>query len=74
MSKHFEHRVTIVMHGDGSAMSLEYGGRIVATRTAGRGRFWMGPALRGDIGPLSVALCQESFPVLHRHAKLRPAP
>jgi hypothetical protein len=64
-------RITIVLHGSGSAMSIQQEGTVVATRTIGHGRWWMESALDGSMGPLLLRSCQLTYKVLRETTNLQ---
>lgn len=72
MESEVKHRIKIVIHGSGSAMSVEQEGKITLTRTIGSGRLWTESAMNGSMGPLSLAYCQLNYKVLSESTKLQP--
>ncbi len=69
-----QHRLTIVIHGCGNAMTLQHGGKIVRARAFEPVQLWVGPAAGKAMAPLSLSLCRATYPVLRECIQLGRAP
>lgn len=70
MSEPTQNRFKIVIHSSGNAMTVQQDGKITRTRASEPGRLWANPSQDGKTGSLSLAHCQQTYPVLREVVKL----